>query len=315
MIPPILISYAYFKGPLGEFCQRALDNPNFSVLVDSGAFTVHRSGDALDLKEYMDFCKSIHGRPGLYGYIQLDSVGNRDITTRNLETMVNEGLRPMPVLTVDMPLERLPGLVSVNPRVCIAGGLGAFDGVKDWILARYRRAGMMCPEAKIHGLGYVRWPQSFQSGIASADSSSHSAGGRYGLLSMFDRGIGIKNIFWKKAPKTAWVKERLLPAMGLTLDDVHRLMSVKPIHWHENPAWASSVYSSTEMAIHATKRLNVKIFLAIAEITGLAYMAGGFRHRTPDRLALRFYEAMEHARNVRSAGPQAIYESIVEDCL
>jgi hypothetical protein len=91
-------------------------------------------------------------------------------------------------------------------------------------------------DAELHGLGFVVWPEMFTVPIASADSSSHSAGERFGYLCRFTRRIGISPLGRLKHHRAAgWEKmskdyREQLDRCGVTKRDWHDnvLMSVGP---------------------------------------------------------------------------------------
>jgi hypothetical protein len=163
-----------------------------AILIDSGAFSAHRLGEKIRLTTYIEACKEYLSYDDVWGCIQLDVIGNKERSRANLHRMVSAGVRPMPVLTVDAPLEWAKEYADINPRMCVAGALGAFEGCQEWIEERYHKVKEVAPQSELHGLGYVRWPQMFTVPLASVDSSSHSAGERYGILAKFNRQTGMK---------------------------------------------------------------------------------------------------------------------------
>jgi len=186
--PAILLSFEYLKkGNLKDLARTVLGHNVCDILIDSGAFSAHRLGHHIRITSYIECCKELLAHPEVWGCIQLDKIGDEEGSRRNLDRMVQSGVKPMPVLTTDAPLERLKEYVQINKRICIAGGLGKFSGVEKWSYDRYRRAVKAHPDAEFHGLGYVRWPEMFETGLRTVDSSSHSAGERFGCLAYFDR--------------------------------------------------------------------------------------------------------------------------------
>jgi hypothetical protein len=187
-LPPILLSFHYLGlGNLRSLLEEILKYNACDILIDSGAFSAHRLNKSIRLTDYIDACKWLLDYKCVWGCIQLDQIGNAEGSRRNLDRMVKAGVKPMPVLTTDSSLSVLDEYLAINNRVCIAGGLGRFDGVQKWSYDRYRKCTALHPKAEFHGLGYVRWPEMFTCGLRSADSSSHSAGERFGCLARFDR--------------------------------------------------------------------------------------------------------------------------------
>ena len=69
--PHILISYAYVRS---NTFNQYLDN--WTVMVDSGAFTAHRTGKEVDLDEYGNWLRDYSAHPALYDAMQLDVIGD-----------------------------------------------------------------------------------------------------------------------------------------------------------------------------------------------------------------------------------------------
>lgn len=145
---------------------------NANVMIDSGAFTAHNAKerrDWLNLDTYCDFL-------GTYGdmsekYIMLDVIGNQEKTKENYEEMVRRGLRPMFVLTMyDKEWSFLRDTMKVNPDCSISGGTQTKG---DWLIKRFQDTMKNTDnKARIHGLGYVTYPNLFRAPIVSGDSSS-----------------------------------------------------------------------------------------------------------------------------------------------
>jgi hypothetical protein len=193
----ILFSYAFVRGP--ALCKTAHALAEVSdVLVDSGAFTNFANAKAeLDgreakrqpvlLPDYIDWLKE-HG-PSWWKYIQLDVIADPKGTARNLATMRKAGLAPMPVLVSGENPSKMRGFMDFDPWVCVAGGV---TGTKAYTGKRFTEAYEASgKKALIHGLGFVKWPRVFQLPIRSGDSTSWSAGSRWGNLQTFNDRDGL----------------------------------------------------------------------------------------------------------------------------
>jgi hypothetical protein len=170
------------------------------LLIDSGAFSDFgamkkaaaqgTSYKPISLPEYMAFCRKYHGR--VFQYIQLDKVQDPATSARNLAVMVDAGLKPMPVFVMGAPFESIPDLVAINEWICVAGGVGTPDA---YIHPRFRRAFEASGgKAKIHGLGFTRWPDVFRLPIASGDSVTWCSAQMYGSLFLYDRLDGLRQV-------------------------------------------------------------------------------------------------------------------------
>lgn len=198
----ILVSYAWMGGS-GTFTKTLFDASKrgiINLMIDSGAFTLFNAKTAykhINLESYCNFLK-------IYGeycekYVMLDVIANEEESKRNYEYMLEEGLNPMFVFTMfDNDYKYLKQAVANNPHICVAGGVTTKG---DWIVKRYQDV-YMKTQAKIHALGYVKYPQMFQLPLNSVDSSSWAQSSQmYGGLVHYDNGLRVipyKDILTKK---------------------------------------------------------------------------------------------------------------------
>ena len=245
-VPPLLVSFHYLikGGALAQMVYRFWDSGQVAILIDSGAFSAHRLGTKIRLTTYIDACKEYATHDETWGCIQLDVIGEKDMSRRNLDRMVAAGVKPMPVVTVDAPPAIGAEYAQINNRMCVAGGIGFCAtpickalGHGDWLKDRYIAVKEAAGEnAELHGLGFVWFPDMFTVPLASVDSSSHSAGERFGILSKFTRGKGITTLGRLKNHRKAGWKQMdanyrdHLDRCGVTRSDWndHTLMSVGP---------------------------------------------------------------------------------------
>ncbi len=198
----ILVSYAWMGGS-GTFTKTLFDaskNGTINLMIDSGAFTLFNSKTAykhINLESYCNFLK-------IYGeycekYVMLDVIANEEQSKINYEYMLNEGLNPMFVFTMfDTDYKYLKQAVANNPHICVAGGVTTKG---DWMVKRYQDV-FMKTQAKIHALGYVKYPEMFQLPLNSVDSSSWAQSSQmYGGIVWYDNGLRVvpyKDILTKK---------------------------------------------------------------------------------------------------------------------
>lgn len=197
-----LYSFAYVQPKYYEFINQ-LGN-SAKVIMDSGGFTVYwasirkaaglsTSMKPVELANYIEFCKQVNPE---VEYIALDLPRNQDVTLQNLQVMLDAGVRPMPVFCEGMAWERLSDLISINERICVAGGVYSKD---DYILSRFSHALRLSDgRARIHGLGYTRYPEILGSGIQSGDSTTWLNWGFYKTCFMFHPVLGIKKFAQKR---------------------------------------------------------------------------------------------------------------------
>lgn len=280
--PGILLSFEYVrKGPLKDLTRAALGKDVCDIMIDSGAFSAHRLGHHIRITSYIEACKEFLSHPEVWGCVMLDKIGNVEQTRRNLDHMVAAGVRPMPVLTTDAPLDLLKEYTQINKRTCIAGGLGKFTGHDRWIKNRLLTATTAYPEAQFHALGYVRWPEMFQTKVRTVDSSSHSAGERYGCMAYFDRAKGVVNLRrqcqnanepWETMDKQLrWY----IDACGVTKTQwrTNGLMNVGPLSFASFSMTAASVAQSM-----FAQRHNLTVFMAASNWNAWVRCSACARH-------------------------------------
>ena len=198
----ILASYAYLKDNprLTEALLLLSTKGYINLLIDSGAFTAHAAGKPINPKEYITFCKRIEGK--VWQYIMLDIIGQASASMLNFKKMLKAGLNPMGVWTKYDTVHNLKELAEHNDHVCIAGGVGT-ESKK--MVARFRQAVQEVPTIKIHGLAYVKVPQYYKLPLYSVDSSSFTAGVRFGTLPVFNYKTGLMTSFTVSQLKVAKV--------------------------------------------------------------------------------------------------------------
>ena len=230
----ILVSYAWLGGSsdLTKNVFEASKRGDINLMIDSGAFTLFNAKNKQSYKHitldgYSNFL-DIYG-PYCQKYVMLDKIADEKQSKENYEEMVRRGLNPMYVLTMfDNEWDYLNDAVSLNPHVCVAGGVTTKS---DWITKRFQDVDMQTnQQALIHGLGYVTYPKMFQLPLKSVDSSSWAQSSMmYGVIPYFDNGlksVGYKDVLTKKVKLPEQVKEmfekyKISPKMFSNLDN-HR---------------------------------------------------------------------------------------------
>lgn len=176
----VLISWPYLEvAQKGDIFWEMLDSfgPDTRLLVDSGAFTNWKANRDTRVEDYIAFIKGLPVKP--WRYFTLDKIGDPVTTKRNLHTMLDAGLTPVPIFTRGNTLEALDELY----QHCDLVGVGVGVGTKGTL--NYIRWVMENNTRPIHWLGIctpnlVRYYQPY-----SCDSSSWESGGRYGVAQVY----------------------------------------------------------------------------------------------------------------------------------
>lgn len=181
------------------------------ILLDSGAFSVWKSGSVIDLDKYIDFIKTWQHR--LDGYFALDVIpaSNRPEDVKravqgsldNLQKMLDAGLEPIPVYHEGESLELLDfyvasGFEVIGLGATVSRGRPEITTWLDTIFARY-------PDQKFHGLAMTQarlldgtYP------FYSVDSTSWLTIAKYGLM---------KNLYLLKNRSTEFYRKLGIAAL------------------------------------------------------------------------------------------------------
>ena len=187
----LLGSYAYL-GKSKSFCDiffNASKEGRINTMIDSGAFTLFNSKEGklnwLTLDNYCKFLEvySKHTEK----YVMLDVINNHNQSKINYELMLKRGLNPMFVFTsLDNDYTYLKEAVTNNKHLCVAGGTTTKG---EWMSKRFQDV-YLKTQAKIHGLGYVKFPSIYQLPLHSVDSSTWIQGAQaFGHIFYFDNGL------------------------------------------------------------------------------------------------------------------------------
>lgn len=182
---PVLISYAYEKcfqwDKIKEYA------PRLNLLIDCGAFTVHKKGKVIKMEEYYDFLYSLDFE--IIDYFALDSIGDPIQTFKNFIKMKEDGFDPLPIFTRGDTLEQLEEYFKYSDIVAL-GGLWAGGendpGYVKWITEEGFRG------RKIHWLGFAMQNLMYHYKPYSVDTSNWKTGLRYGNIKIYD-GVNLKS--------------------------------------------------------------------------------------------------------------------------
>ena len=185
----VLYSYAYLK--TDRYLEQVLlilsEQGYINLLIDSGAFTAYKLGKPIYLKEYIEACYRYKDR--CFQYVMLDVLRDKVKSKENFNKMLDAGLNPMGVLTVDEDVEECIPYTMYNDYIGIPGGTMTKG---DWIKKRFQDVYEITDgKAKIHGLGYVKFPDMYQLPLCTVDSSSWIYGKMFGNICYFNIKKGL----------------------------------------------------------------------------------------------------------------------------
>jgi hypothetical protein len=252
----LLVAYPYMNDRVLASMQRLGDTARF--LIDSGAFTAFRTGRLIALDDYCRFIPQMPVAP--WRYFNLDVIGDGEASDRNYQTMLDRGLRPMPIFTRGAPLEALDRMYETTDVVGIGGLVVAHNRPH-----RYVKAVMQHVAGRhVHLLGFVEpsWTQYLKP--FSCDASSFTRANRYGYVDVY-LGDGEFAHLLRNQAAARMPSERILRAIAGMGFDPYALM-----HWenwtrlHSVARWLAAL-SWVRYSIDLERRHGTLLFLAASD--------------------------------------------------
>lgn len=177
----VLMSYAHLRSR--SAWRGHVERLGLKILLDSGAFTVwqaQQKGKSMELIHVSEYARFIQEhRLVLYGWFNLDVIGDAAASKQNAKYLADMGLQPVEVWHVGESMEDLAQMVrEEHPVIAIGGSVGLSEKARAAIFSEIFEH---FPEQNFHFLGgssklLQRFPW------FSADSTGWLAGRRYGGL-------------------------------------------------------------------------------------------------------------------------------------
>lgn len=255
----ILVAYPYMSAGMERLLADHKDD--VCLMVDSGAFTVHKAGATITLDEYCAFIRALPVEP--WRYITLDVIGNTDKTLSNYNVMRERGFTPLPVLTRGQPISDIEGYYATSDLVCV-GGFGDSPGrrVK---AGRVQQIMEVAKGRKVHLLGYTNLLALRHFKPYSCDSSTWLAGQKFGTLCLYyGNGIIQKRTYAQMQRGEMTEKDfDVARSFGYDLHDMKKLDN-RIGGPAKSKMSALSIASWVACSIEYERVLGMKLFLAIS---------------------------------------------------
>lgn len=222
---PILMSYAYLKDAPDETVRAIMEDDRIELLVDSGGFTALNAGKEINLDEYCSWLKRYEEH--IFGYMQLDKLGDPIESDRMLQVMLDRGLQPIPIHVWGDDATRMDQLFEWSGHNWVALG-GLRRPQRGWSPKSYVKIKMKWAAGRnVHWLGYTRKEMVESFRPYSCDSSNAAAGVMWGEVMFYEgRGRWSKQMTrrkWasagKKRPLLTPKQIRILEQCGFKHDD------------------------------------------------------------------------------------------------
>jgi hypothetical protein len=174
-----------------HYARRARDLARFlaelparrRVFADSGAFSAHTVGAAVDVDDYADWLA--RWSPWLTLYANLDVLGDPRATRANQQRLEDRGLHPTPVFHAGSPWAELERYLAEGYTYIALGGLVGkpLSAVRPWLAKVFR---IVSGAAALHGFGVTNWDLLRRFRWHSVDSTTWVGSARYGLVTLYD---------------------------------------------------------------------------------------------------------------------------------
>lgn len=230
------------------------------LLLDSGAFTNWKAGKETSVLDYVAFIKGLPFKP--WRYFTLDRIGDPVVTESNYQTMLDQGMTPVPIFTRGTNIDQLEALYTHSDLV----GLGVGVGTKGYL--PYVRWVVEQNQRPMHWLGVthpglVRWFRPY-----SCDATGWEAGAKYCLLPIyhgqgrFDR-WNIKDAAKKRPHRDMW---RTIESYGVNPTDL-----ASEENWHGGTCLARRLggQSWLRYAAEVERLTGTLVFLVLTSTTSL----------------------------------------------
>lgn len=268
---PILVAYPYFSKEVRE-ALLARDPSEFTLIVDSGAFTAWNSGGEVVMDDYIKF---LRGLPSEWNFraIQLDAIAQPEKTKQNYDVMLDAGLDVIPVFTRGAPMEHRDYFYEHTDYIAVGG-------IADKQNRAYLRHLMKTNGGrKVHWLGYTDLNEIIHFKPASTDSSGITGAQRYGQIPYYVGRGKLKSLARSKftsKPPADFINS--CKQRGFTVAEVQRLGSAEAWkgavrkHPDDNPRGLASFIAYTQ---HIARNMDIeantgtKMYLAFATATDM----------------------------------------------
>lgn len=254
----ILQAFYYWKPAIEKlFIEHADD---MCLMVDSGAFSVAKSGKTITLDMYCEFVSGLREMPlDLHGYIALDVIGDPVATRANYYEMLKRGFEPIPVITNGMTDDDVERYYETSDIICLGGLVD--PSVRASIKAgRVANVLKIANGRKVHLLGYTNINMLKYFRPYSCDSSSWSSAARYASIMIY-HGHGLMKGYHTDSAAKGFDESDFDAARGLGFD-LHRAAKQSNRIGGASILRDLSIASWVAMSVDFEQVLGVKLFIA-----------------------------------------------------
>lgn len=198
--PALLVSYVYLE----TFLEKQASYAYRDWVMDSGAFSAHMSGAAIDLDEYIEVAKRLkENDPTLSEVFALDVIGDWKGSLQNTERMWANGVEAIPCFHYGEPWDILKSLCRDYPKVAIGGCVGRRD--KDEFA---RQCFARVWPKKLHGFGFGSEKSLMLCPWHSVDATNWETGPcKFGRWNAFGGSLSVRGSSQNLRAEVEWYLE------------------------------------------------------------------------------------------------------------
>lgn len=239
----LLVAYPYMQKSMISFLNENQDKIRF--LLDSGAFTAHKSGNPIKLDDYCRFLERLPFAP--WKYFTLDVIGDPVATMKNYETMLARGFTPIPIFTIGACIDSFEEYFKTSDIV----GVGGINQARDPV--GFSRAMLKKANGrKVHLLGFTRFEFLKTYKPHMCDSSSWEQAARYGSTRLFMGGGKPLLCVTKEKIKTALKSPDVLSAF--------KRIKIDPFDLLQDQQWCGGISASRKTCARSARLLSEGFF-------------------------------------------------------
>jgi hypothetical protein len=245
----LLASYHYAQNydVFGVFNEMKV-NGNEQLFIDSGAFSAHSVGAAIDINKYCNFLKTHQGKYSVAA--ALDSIGNAELSFNNFLYMRARGCQNIiPTFHVGEPWEYLEKMITESPYVALGGMVPyslRYQILIPWLIKCFKLAKN---KSVFHGFGLTSMILLKMFPFFSVDSTSWASSARFNTLMVFDN---IDKQLRSYQIKSKSKDLKLFQGFNLKLQSLLSEINMS-VDWHEMRRTGYIGKNSKEHAINSAR--------------------------------------------------------------
>lgn len=269
----LLTSYVHFHKTKQAGFRRMADalGDEFSLYLDSGAFTAFTKGTPIDLDVYCEAVKS--AACPIDRYFMLDVIGDPAQTRANFNKMLAKGLRPIPVVTRGDDLSALDYYFCHSDVVALGSIAKAADAASSWAKAMWDHAA----QRHLHLLGVTRIDLLKHLPSYSVDSSAWQHTRRYGGVSIYSGGGRIFNAIGISEGSTLIPREVVVGVRRFGYDPYKIFGDPSQRRGLTSVAQRVTLLSWLTFADDLERQKGTRMYLALAAGEDLGFLADVYR--------------------------------------